>query len=200
MKKTVFIISLLLTLKFIVSCVPCSCGPTYNYNVLFDATEVIPKDLSGFYPEEFTDTVYYNAFGLDIIVNGVEERMDYANMLHSLQTSIASYAWSCDCAGNQYQINNPISSVRIFVADDNKIVTDVTQNFRTDVLSEDGYLPIDTFVQQEMQYVWGAYFYLSLKLEKWNNIPPKAQFIVEVELADGTTLVSNSADVVFHGS
>jgi len=174
--------------QLIISC--CDCDDPHTYENIYTGVTVIPYDNSGFSPQEVTDTVYKNAFGLGVYVDF--ELRQYANRISFGFSS--AMAFQCDCIEPEYVYSDPINHLEIFLIipgkQEQSNVTDLFQiyDYENKLVSLD-----DFFAQRED---WHDGF--QLELVKFETIPESAIFKTTVILESGNSYTDQTGVVNFY--
>ena len=174
--------------QVIVSC--CQCGETFTTEILYNGVRITPYDNAGFFPRVATDTVYKNAFGLDIELN-FETQVVENSVGFGFNSALA---FQCDC--NEYDERiypDPIQRMEITMEDQESgqdiIVTDL---FRIE--SNDGdFVNLNIFFEQRPE--WQDRF--RIELADYNSIPDSGVFKAEVFLESGNSFVEQTAIINF---
>lgn len=171
-----------------VSC--CRCGETFTTEILYNGVTVTPYDNAGFVPQVATDTVYKNAFGLDI-------RVDFETQLVENSAGFgfsSAMAFQCDC--NEYDERvypDPIKSIEITMTDQvSGQNISVTNLFRIEGY-DDNFTTPDVFFQQRP--AWQDRF--RIELADYDSIPDSGVFKAEVFLESGSSFVGQTGLIVF---
>lgn len=196
MKKVLILFTTIFLLQFLASCIPCNCGLSSDYDVLYDGVEVANYDASGFQAKvlEESDTVHKSTFFLQVSLQfELEERT--GAILPKSSYGFSS-AMACSCPGPGMFYPDAVHHVKIFLIDtetDKK--TEVTADFVT--YYEYGStepISLDRFFEQKREGKSDFRF----ELFEYQNIASSSVFVVEAYLNSGEMFSQSSPQVFFY--
>lgn len=191
-KKVLLILAIIFSLQVTMSCIFCNCPDTNTYDVIYNSASVTAINTSGFNYETVTDSVYKNAFGLEILIS-------YDQVLST--TNNSSYftlgfkpLMACSCNSNEYLFPDPVSDIQIFSINTltNESVN-VTSDFEVPVWHDEG-MSIQGYIEQGIEWLT----YLQVEMVEHEEIPSSVIFRVEVTLQSGTIFTDETSQVNFY--
>jgi len=114
-KKAFFLLTVFFSIQILFSCIPCNCPETKTFEISYDGITIKALDTSGFSDVEVEDTVYKNAFGIEVLASSIITEVLEVNTpinLFGFKTLMA-----CSCDGDTYIPTDTISTIDIFVID-----------------------------------------------------------------------------------
>ncbi|MBN1768794.1 MAG: hypothetical protein JW842_09815 [Prolixibacteraceae bacterium] len=126
-RKTIFIITTVLALKLLVSCIfRCDCDDPEEIEFALNTSHISLIDNAGYYPDYHTtsDTVSSRAIGFDITLSDSIITGQYFTALPTKCEQTApifikgAYAWSCDCVFWEFKAKQKIKAIRMIALTD----------------------------------------------------------------------------------
>lgn len=190
-KKVIIIMLGFFFTQLLVSCM-WECPTPESYEINYNKAVIRPFNTAGFFNEYVVDTVYKNAFGLEV---GLDfDVIQIAKASSHLSGFNTAYAWSNDCQGDTWTYNDPLSYMELFAINTE---TDVKVNV-TSWFSIYGYagemMPFDEFFQHREEWQDG----FQVELVKFDSIPNSTIFVIEAYLESGMMLTSETEKVDFY--
>ena len=196
-KKAVLILTVIFITQILFSCImTCDCPDIIEYNVSYESVKIKALNTSGFQYTEVADSVYKNAFGLEIIV--LSDLTELRKIESSSYNLGFNSAQACSCLDNTYNIPDPILAIEIFVVDteiNHRI--NVTNKFEMPSYDNET-IPINQMIQTQMNLdnYWINDFHCQLINSE--GIPNSVIFVMEIHLESGIILSDETSQVNFY--
>jgi len=193
-KKAFFLLVVFFSIQVLSSCIFCNCPETKTFEIGYTGVTVKAYDTSGFSDVEAEDTVYKNAFGIDVIASSIITEVLEVNTpinLFGFKTLMA-----CSCNDDTYIHTDTISTIDIFMIDiETEEKRNITDYFGIEKYYVGEFIRVKKYFEERINDADDAFRFQLMSFEK---IPNSVNFVVDVYFKSGVMYTTETGQINFH--